>query len=220
MKESFKSIAYRFVNCFVLLMCPLVFLGCATKTPPEDAMARQERYAQYFQEQHKAVLIPVAESALGTPYKYGGTTEEGFDCSGFVRWAYSHVGIQLPRTAREQSKTGQAIKKQEDLQVGDIVAFYNRKRGYHTGIYVGEGKFIHSPRRRSTIRVSELDTAYFSNSYLGARRLIDDLKESEVEAAQDLIETYSLKAVKKTKPKAKAKTKQQASSQKTKKKSS
>ncbi len=182
-------------------MCPFIFLGCASKTPQVDTISQQEKYARYFQEQHKAVLMPVAESALGVPYKFGGTTTQGFDCSGFVRWAYSHAGIYLPRTAREQSREGEAIKDKDDLQVGDIVAFYNKRRGYHTGIYVGDGKFVHSPRRRKTVEVTDLATPYFNNSFLGARRVVKNIKESEIDAAMELIKKYEQKSQAKAKPK-------------------
>ena len=91
-------------------------------------------------------LLRAARSAIGTPYVVGGTSPGGFDCSGLVCWAYGNVGIKLPRTAREQSVVGTQIRDVEDMQAGDIVAFRHPKRGYHTGIYVGDGKFIHSPR--------------------------------------------------------------------------
>ncbi len=158
----------------------------------EDPLTRQERYAQYFQEQHKPVLIPVAQKALGTPYKYGGTTPTGFDCSGFVRWAYMHAGIYLPRTARDQSQVGMLIKDEEKMQVGDIVAFRHPRRGYHTGIYVGNGKFIHSPRKRTVIRIDDLSTSYFKNTFLGARRL-PGIKDEERLAAMTLQKVYYTK---------------------------
>lgn len=123
------------------------------------------------------VLMKTAWSALGTPYVRGGTTPSGFDCSGFVQWTYKHVGVNLPRTAREQSVFGTAIKKKEELRVGDIVAFRHPRRGYHTGIYIGEGKFIHSPRTRSVVKVNSLSDPYFSRTFLGARRI--DLSETD-----------------------------------------
>ncbi len=186
MKRSINSLCF-----YICLFCLLLLsFGCATKSAPEE-YSIQDKYAQqYFKEQDKAVLVPTAQSAIGTPYKFGGTDGNGFDCSGFVQWVYSYAGVKLPRTAREQSKLGISIKKQEDMQVGDIVAFYSRKRGYHTGIYVGDGKFVHSPRRRTKVRISDLSTSYFSKSFLSARRVVDDLKESEKEAAEKLLADY------------------------------
>ncbi len=205
MKAPMKFMNNRFVLCCLILMCPFIFLGCATKAPVEDSISKQERYAQYFQEHHKAILVPTAESALGTKYKFGGTSEQGFDCSGFVKWVYSHAGVNLPRTAREQSRLGELVKKESDMQVGDIVAFYHPRRGYHTGIYLGEGKFVHSPRRRKSVRVSELSTSYFSKNFLGARRVVENIKEAEMGAAQELLEKYELKSKAQAKAKSKSK---------------
>ncbi len=194
--------------CYRILIFPLllVTIGCSAKSPPPKEYSIQNKSAQFFQEQHKAILVPTAESAIGTPYKFGGIDGKGFDCSGFVRWVYSHAGVKLPRTAREQSKLGEAIKNQDDMQVGDIVAFYHKKRGYHTGIYVGDGKFVHSPRRRTKVRISDLSTSYFSNSFLSARRVVDNIKDSEIAAAKELLAEYQDQQVQ-AKVKSKIKTK-------------
>ena len=80
-------------------------------------------------------LIEQAKTALGTPYVPGGTDTQGFDCSGFVQWAYRNVGVTLPRTAREQSVMGRPIKS-GSMMAGDIVAFNHPRRGYPTGIYL------------------------------------------------------------------------------------
>ncbi len=189
MKTSVKSIC-----CSIVLFSMIILsAGCATKSSLESTTNNKDKYSQIFQQQHKPVLVPTAESAIGTPYKYGGVNKNGFDCSGFVKWVYSHAGVNVPRTAREQSKIGKVIKDQDKMQVGDIVAFYSKKRGYHTGIYVGDGKFVHSPRRRTKVRISELSTSFFSKSFLGARRVLDDIKDSEKDAAQKMLEQYALK---------------------------
>lgn len=127
-------------------------------------------------------IVSKAHSAIGTPYVFGGSEPGGFDCSGLVKWSYKSVGVTLPRTAREQSTIGEKIKKVEDMRAGDIVAFRHPKRGYHTGIYVGDGKFIHSPRKRTRVRVNSLSDPYFSSTLLGARRL--DLASGQTVVAQ------------------------------------
>ncbi len=136
-----------------------------------------------------SVLISTARTALGTPYVRGGTDRSGFDCSGFVQWTFNHVGVKLPRTAREQSQVGKSIRNVDDLQVGDIVAFRHPKRGYHTGIYVGEGKFIHSPRKRNVVRINSLDDPYFNRTFLGARR-VNVTNEADMEAAKNMLASY------------------------------
>lgn len=81
------------------------------------------------------------------------------------------MGINLPRTAREQAVVGKRITRVEDMRAGDIVAFHHPRRGYHTGIYVGDGKFVHSPRRRTRVRINSLDDPYFRTTFMGARRV-------------------------------------------------
>ena len=134
-------------------------------------------------------LIRTAKKALGTPYVRGGTSTNGFDCSGFVQWTFNQVGVKLPRTAREQAQAGRAVRNPNDMEVGDIVAFHHPKRGYHTGIYVGDGKFIHSPRKRTTVRINDLDDPYFSKTFLGARR-IKASSPDEIDAAQNMLAEY------------------------------
>lgn len=141
-----------------------------------DSFSRQqERYRHLLpttmERKSNERLMRTAHSALGTPYVRGGDNPSGFDCSGFVQWTYKSVGVKLPRTAREQSVVGQRINRVEDMVAGDIVTFRHPKRGYHTGIYVGDGKFIHSPRKRTRVRINDLSDAYFSSTFTGARRV-------------------------------------------------
>ncbi len=158
--------------------------GCAQKT---DVIAPALQ-AEKKEDVEKAIIIPKAESMLGTMYRAGGTSPQGFDCSGFVQWVYEHAGVKLPRRAQDQAKVGEAVKSKKDLQVGDIVAF-RRGRVYHTGIYLGEGKFIHSPRRNKDIRISDMDVSYFSKYYIGTRR-VAELGPEELEAAEELLEQH------------------------------
>ena len=104
-----------------------------------------------------------------------------------MQWAYKNVGVSLPRTAREQSVLGTPIDSDE-MEAGDIVAFRHPRRGYHTGIYIGDGKFIHSPRRGKSVEITSLSNPYFSSTFLGARRV--SLSESDAEAARKLMALY------------------------------
>lgn len=131
-------------------------------------------------------VVATAKKAIGTPYVLGGSRPGGFDCSGLVMWAYQKVGVQLPRTAREQSAIGEKIKDKGAMLPGDIVAFHHPKRGYHTGIYIGDGKFIHSPRKRSSVKISSLDSDYFSSTLLGARRVKINCDDTVLYAASQL----------------------------------
>nr|WP_276576123.1 C40 family peptidase [Oceanirhabdus seepicola] len=106
-------------------------------------------------------LITYANSFLGTPYLWGGTRPEtGFDCSGFIQYVYKHFGIKLGRSTFNQIKGGTRIKK-ENLKPGDLVFFGSWSNPYHNGIYIGDGKFIHSPKTGDVIKISKLNVMNF-----------------------------------------------------------
>lgn len=106
---------------------------------------------------------------IGVPYKYGGTSPIGFDCSGFVGYAYKISGKSLPRTAAQMYQRGVAIPKSK-LQVGDTVFFSTVSRGAsHVGIYVGDNKFVHAAS--NGVRVDSMNNSYWKSRYIGAKRI-------------------------------------------------
>lgn len=114
-----------------------------------------------------------ALSLSDTPYRYGGNTpDSGFDCSGFVRHVYKHtLGMSLPRTSHEISQRGSKLSL-SNLQPGDLVFYNTMHKSYsHVGIYLGDGKFVHSPRAGSSVRVENMNERYWTARYNGARRL-------------------------------------------------
>lgn len=118
-------------------------------------------------------LVFNAMGFLGVPYRRGGNTaESGFDCSGFVKAMYSQtVGLILPRKAEQQAAATQKIDR-ADLQPGDLVFFNTMRRAFsHVGIYIGDGKFIHSPKPGSEVRVEDMGIAYWNRRFDGARRV-------------------------------------------------
>ncbi len=118
-------------------------------------------------------LVFNAMGFMGVPYKRGGNSvETGFDCSGFVRAMYEQtVGLVLPRRAEQQAAATQNIDKSE-LKPGDLVFFNTLKRTFsHVGIYVGEGRFIHSPKPGAEVRVENMEMSYWSKRFDGARRV-------------------------------------------------
>ena len=118
-------------------------------------------------------LVVNAMGFLGVPYKRGGNSvETGFDCSGFVRAMYEQtVGLVLPRRADQQAAATQEIAR-DDLKPGDLVFFNTLKRAFsHVGIYVGGGKFIHSPSSGAEVRVEDMRAAYWTTRFNGARRV-------------------------------------------------
>ncbi len=118
-------------------------------------------------------LVGNALGLLGVRYKRGGNSADtGFDCSGFVRSIYEQTaGLLLPRRAEQQAAATQKIEK-SDLQPGDLVFFNTMRRAFsHVGIYLGEGKFIHSPKPGAEIRVEDMGISYWARRFDGARRV-------------------------------------------------
>lgn len=118
-------------------------------------------------------LVMNAMGFLGVPYRRGGSSAEtGFDCSGFVRAMYQQtVGLVLPRRADQQAAITTTIDKSE-LRPGDLVFFNTMRRTFsHVGIYIGDNKFIHSPRSGSEVRVEDMRLGYWTTRFNGARRV-------------------------------------------------
>lgn len=112
---------------------------------------------------------------IGIKYRRGGNTpESGFDCSGFVRHVFNEgVGLYLPRSAKEMSKAGDEVHK-EELKPGDLVFFNTMRRTFsHVGIYLGDNLFVHSPRAGGKVRIEDLRDRYWTRRYNGARRVAD-----------------------------------------------
>lgn len=118
-------------------------------------------------------ILEAAFSQLGKRYSSGGKTpRQGFDCSGFTTWVFNRYGIELPRSSREQYQVGKMVAKNQ-LRKGDLVFFKTRKsRISHVGIYLENGKFIHSASAGKDVQISSLDETYWSKRYAGGRRVL------------------------------------------------
>ena len=118
-----------------------------------------------------AAIAAAARSQLGKPYVRGGVSpRSGFDCSGLVYWACAQNGVNVPRMTRDQAKAGQSIERSA-LRPGDIVVFKTSWTGYHTGIYLGQGRFVHSPKPRTRVRIDSLQQEYWKDHYVTGRRV-------------------------------------------------
>ena len=166
----------------ILLACLMASAAHAEPAAPTDDMDRlladkgllnQIAQVRESVSNKASELVVTAMGFLGVPYKRGGNTfETGFDCSGFVRAMYEQtVGLILPRKAEQQAAATQQIEKSE-LQPGDLVFFNTLRRTFsHVGIYVGEGKFIHSPKPGAQVRVEDMQKSYWHSRFDGARRV-------------------------------------------------
>jgi len=123
----------------------------------------------------KYMLVKVAKSFMGAPYKYGGNSVRGLDCSAYVKKIYEIFNVDLPRSAREQFTVGVQVSKNE-LTIGDLVFFKTRryaKYPTHVGIYIGDDNFIHSAsgRGRVGVKIDTLSSDFYSRTYIGAVRV-------------------------------------------------
>lgn len=170
----------RFIPAlFALLVASAAF---AAPQEPGDDMGRflsdrglMERIGEVGSkvETKASELVVSALGFLGVPYRRGGNSAEtGFDCSGFVKAIYEQTaGLILPRRADQQAAATQKIEK-VDLKPGDLVFFNTMRRAFsHVGIYVGNGKFIHSPKPGAEVRVEDMGMSYWSSRFDGARRV-------------------------------------------------
>ena len=142
-------------------------ISCATEQTAPDTVALCTDCPDH--------ALSEAYALLGLKYKRGGTSQDtGFDCSGFTQHVYRQsCNVSLPRSASQQFEVGQPTGK-DDLLRGDLV-FFKSRRGWHVGIYTGDGQFIHSPNRRSAVKISSLSASYYKRTYLGARRLTQNI---------------------------------------------
>lgn len=148
-------------------VAPLVFV--ADPGRPEPIAAVPARPIAGAPDGVAAVALQHALDAIGTPYRWGGESPGGFDCSGLVYWAYGLVGVRLPRVADDQARVGYPVTRAE-LRPGDAV-FFADSSGYvhHMGLYVGGNRFVHAPQSGETVRLETI-TGHYARQYAGARR--------------------------------------------------
>lgn len=129
-----------------------------------------------------AQLTQTAKKYIGIPYKYGGTTTSGLDCSGYTQLVFKKLGYSLNRTAASQYQQGKSVAKSK-LVTGDLVFFNTMGRtASHVGIYIGDGKFIHAGVSQG-VSIAALDSSYWKPKYNGARRVVNFVTEAEVKNA-------------------------------------
>lgn len=145
--------------------------GCSTvPLEPEMQLAPTYGSSQASPKQYSESVLVTASNMLGSPYRYGGSTPRGFDCSGLVYYSFGKAGIKVPRTTREQFRRSRAVAL-ADMQAGDLVFFrLTSRKVSHVGIYAGYGRFIHAPSKGKRVSYADLSDPYWKNVLVGVRR--------------------------------------------------
>ncbi|AXK40596.1 C40 family peptidase [Crenobacter cavernae] len=150
------------------------FMACAYAAP-DKSQGDDDPISRFSSPGEEAVgdLLLQAMSLIGVAYRFGGSTpSSGLDCSGFIQYVFQKsLKVNLPRTAAEMARVGKPVDKGE-LVPGDLVFFNTRGFAYsHAGIYMGNGRFIHSPRTGKSVEITSLNIGYWTQRYNGARRV-------------------------------------------------
>ncbi len=161
--------------CLVLLttLVTTQISGCATVQQP--SVGRADEAESRLSIESAYPVMEIAESLRGKPYRYGGITPEGFDCSGFVHYVYRKAGLSIPRTTRDQYRTSRRLPI-EKAKPGDLLFFrISSRKLSHVGLYAGNGRFIHASTSQNRIADSSLRDPYWHDRLIGVGRVYRDM---------------------------------------------
>lgn len=164
----------------------MILAGCASAPPPRSIPSPRIEAPPPIEQKHwdgnggsgglRTMGEEIAAFALrlrGSPYRYGGATRAGFDCSGLVFYSHRQMGLSVPRTSRDQAESARQIKESK-LRRGDLVFFKIGSRHVnHVGIYVGDRRFVHAPGAGKAVTVNSLDDDYYAQRFSSAGRYWD-----------------------------------------------
>ncbi|MGH1536557.1 MAG: C40 family peptidase [Gammaproteobacteria bacterium] len=163
-----------FRTIIISLLVSSLLLACShTPNHSEVATKKQTKSTDFSSNKlgKGEQIADIAHSLLGSPYKYGGATPKGFDCSGLVVYTHGKLGIRTARTSLQQYKSAKNVRLNE-LHSGDLVFFKLGKSVVsHVGIYVGNGKFIHAPKSGKRVAVNNLNDSYWRPRIVSGGRL-------------------------------------------------
>ena len=136
----------------------------------DESLKKEELLGKWNSPDEVHLFVKVATGFIGAPYRFGGSSLKGIDCSSFVQKIYKIFDITLPRNAAQQSKVGISVSR-EKLTEGDLVFFHTKRSLGHVGIYIGNNEFVHASSKGKTIRVDSLDTPYYQKRFQRAVRV-------------------------------------------------
>lgn len=159
---------------FSYLFSDYLFASTKQSLPVESAEGSQHQGVERDTSGYMESLVRRAHELIGTPYQWGGISEsKGFDCSGLLFYLFrSEVGIKIPRTTSSMLNSTATTVFRDDLKTGDAIFFQHNggSRMRHVGIYIGDDRFIHAPRKGKSVRIDSLSNQYWSKSYFSAKR--------------------------------------------------
>jgi cell wall-associated NlpC family hydrolase len=149
-----------------------LFSACATAPKPTSSKAKNTRIdKQELSLKTQYTVVEIAEKLKGKPYRYGGVTPKGFDCSGLVHYAYLKAGLSIPRTTRDQYRASRRLSI-EKAQPGDLLFFkINSRKLSHVGLYAGNGRFIHASTAKKRVADASLQDPYWRKRLIGIGRI-------------------------------------------------
>lgn len=163
----------RLFHVTILVFCVVSVAGIFSCVPPQR-YEEETNFGTVSSDERalRKSIIHTAKAQIGVPYKLGGMSPRGFDCSGFTLYSYRRNGVRLPRTAAQQYRFGKKIVIRQ-ARPGDLLFFdTNGGRVSHVAVYLGKGSFVHSPSTGNTVRVDSVRNPYWKTHYCGAARYI------------------------------------------------
>lgn len=164
---------------FILLVFAAFLVSACHKLPYYDLRSGEAEFGRDFGDSKvefsvKSEILKAQKRFANTPYRLGGESVSGVDCSGFVKSVYkSHFGLDLPRSTTEQLKGGEKVARNE-LKSGDIVFFRTGRgpHGLHNGIYIDNDEFVHISTSKGGAKIVSLNSSYWKSKFIGARRYL------------------------------------------------
>lgn len=145
----------------VLIVVLLAMAACGSQPPAESR-------SQIRSPGDRAVAVALDQ--VGVPYRYGGSSPNGFDCSGLVHYSYEAAGVNVPRTTGQLWSEARIVNG-NDVRPGDLLFFSIEGKMSHVGMYVGDGRFVHAPQSGRSVSVASLDSPFYRKALLRAGRV-------------------------------------------------
>lgn len=167
-----RSAACRLARLSVMTLAVAIVIwlsGCTTSPPRYDGAVANSRLDVGPLRNR---LVDVTLAQVGVPYRYGGDSRSGFDCSGLVQYAHADIGIAVPRTTKEQWRQGRPVSRGQ-MMPGDLLFFeLGWRKARHVGIYIGDGTFVHAPSSGKHVSQASVDGRYWQRHFAGARSFL------------------------------------------------